>query len=211
MAVSTGLAWRLSYGTICTRKLLRRGIDIEVPARLLGLAPCKGLAPMGVWCVDELDLAAVVTAVSCSRHFVRVTLTQWGAAHMLDDALIVASELVTNAVKATGIIEPDPRWGDLESLALLTVRLIGLDTSVVIEVWDVSPEEPRVTAAAPEDEEGHGLAIVSHLAKRWGSYPHRGGKVVWAELAVSAWDEAASRAIPDPSVLVRVINRLRDL
>jgi hypothetical protein len=166
---------------------------------------------MGVWCIDQLDLAAVVTAVSCSRHFVRVTFMRWGATHVLDDALLVTTELVTNAVKATGIIEPDPSWGDLQSLALLTVRLIGLDTSVIIEVWDVSPEEPKATAAAPDDEEGHGLAIVSHLATRWGSCPHRGGKVVWAELAVSAWDEAVSRALPDRYVLERVINGLREL
>jgi hypothetical protein len=165
---------------------------------------------MGVWGVDQLNLAAVVTAVSCSRHFVRVTLTKWGAAQLLDDALLVASELVTNAVKAAGIVEPNPRWGDLESLALLAVRLIGLDNSVIIEVWDVSPAEPRVTAAAP-DEEGHGLVIVRHLATRWGSYPHRTGKVAWAELAVSAWDEAVHRALPDPAVLERVISGLREL
>jgi hypothetical protein len=122
---------------------------------------------VGVWCVDQLDLAAVVAAISCSRHFVRVTLTKWGAAHVLDDALLVATDLVINAVQATGIIEPDPRWGDLESPALLRVRLIGLDASVIIEVCDVSPEEPRVTAASPDDERGHGLAIVRHLARSW--------------------------------------------
>lgn len=166
---------------------------------------------MGVRRVDQLNLAAVATAVSCSRHFARVTLTKWGAAHVLDDALIVASELVTNAVKATGIIEPDPRWCDLESLALLTVRLLGLDTSVIIEVWDVSPEEPRVTAAAPDDEQGRGLLIVSHLAQRWGSYPHRGGKVVWAELAVATWGEAVGKGPHDPYVLERVISGLRGL
>ncbi len=31
VAIATGLARRLSYGTIYTRKLLRRGIDIELP------------------------------------------------------------------------------------------------------------------------------------------------------------------------------------
>jgi chloride channel protein, CIC family len=39
VAVATGLAGRLSYGTIYTRKLLRRGIDIDLHRGPLGVAP----------------------------------------------------------------------------------------------------------------------------------------------------------------------------
>ena len=83
---------------------------------------------------DQLQLAATATAVSCARVFVQATLPRWGASRTLDDALLVTSELVTNAVKATGITEPNPVWSQLASLSLLTVRLIGLDASVLTEV-----------------------------------------------------------------------------
>ncbi len=44
-----------------------------------------------------LDLAAVPTAVSCARAFVSSLLRQWGAGCLEDEALLVVSELVTNA------------------------------------------------------------------------------------------------------------------
>lgn len=66
--------------------------------------------------VDQLDLAALPTAVSCSRVFTKLTLTKWGATSIVDDAPLVVSELVTNAVRATGITDPHPRWGALGEL-----------------------------------------------------------------------------------------------
>lgn len=133
---------------------------------------------------DHLTLAAVVSAVSCSRMFAKVTLTKWGAVRILDDALLVVSELVTNAVKATGVTNPEPKWSELNELNVITVRIMGFEESIVFEVWDASPEAPTVKEAAPDDEGGRGLDLVENLAKRWGSTPSRGGKVVWAELPV---------------------------
>lgn len=45
VGIATGLARRLSYGTIYTRKLLRRGIDIELPSDVGQTQPRKAMSP----------------------------------------------------------------------------------------------------------------------------------------------------------------------
>jgi anti-sigma regulatory factor (Ser/Thr protein kinase) len=159
---------------------------------------------------DQLQLAATATAVSCARVFVRATLPRWGASRILDDAVLVTSELVTNAVRATGITEPNPVWSRLASLSLLTVRLVGLDASVVVEVWDASLEQPVIRHASADDRDGRGLRIVERLSSRWGSYPYRGGKVVWAELAAYPREEAERGGL-DSQTLTRVREGLQRL
>ncbi|WP_164837684.1 ATP-binding protein [Streptomyces sp. B27] len=134
---------------------------------------------------DRLDLAAVLTAVSCSRAFTKLTLNRWGVSSIVDDALIVVSELVTNAIEATGVTTPHPAWTELDQLQCVTVRLVGLDTSVVIEVWDVDPHLPTESQAELDAESGRGLWLVGELTTKWGSYPVARGKVVWGEVAVS--------------------------
>ncbi|MFJ2213485.1 ATP-binding protein [Streptomyces sp. NPDC101062] len=134
--------------------------------------------------MDQLDLAATLTAVNASRNFIVITLTKWGAGRIVDDAKLVVSELVTNAVKATGVTDPNPKWAALSKLNLINVRLVGLEASIVIEVWDCESKEPVPTDAADDDENGRGLALIDALALKWGTYPSRGGKVVWAELPV---------------------------
>src|SRR5579875_2845635 len=79
---------------------------------------------------DRLNLAALPTAVSCAQTFIQVTLARWGA------STIIVSELVTSAVETTGITDTHPRWSDLDKLNLISVQLVGLENSVVIEVWD---------------------------------------------------------------------------
>ena len=69
--------------------------------------------------INGLTLAAVATAAGCSRLFARSTLRQWGLVRMVDDSELVISELVTNAVEATGIADPQPRWRELSDLAVI--------------------------------------------------------------------------------------------
>ncbi|MFI5616877.1 ATP-binding protein [Streptomyces sp. NPDC051567] len=138
--------------------------------------------PQSVHFFDQLSLAAVRSAVSASRHFLRLTLSKWPEVSIEDDALLIASELVTNAVTATGMLAGKRTWGDLEELNLVQVRLVGLQDSVIIEVWDMSDELPSLKQADDDAENGRGLLLVQQLAKRWGSYRTTGGKVVWAEL-----------------------------
>ncbi|MEW2070499.1 ATP-binding protein [Streptomyces sp. NPDC007346] len=134
--------------------------------------------------VDQLSLVATESAVSASRRFLRVALSQWQAALIEDDVLLIASELVTNAVAVTGVVAENPTWDELRRLGLVHVRLVGLRDSVVVEVWDVSDEPPRLQHVGRDSEDGRGLLLVQELAARWGSYRTTGGKAVWAQLAV---------------------------
>jgi hypothetical protein len=134
---------------------------------------------------DRLDLAAVLTAVSCSRAFAKLTLDTWGASSIVDDTPLVFSAIVHNPPKATGVTTPHPAWTELDEPQCVTVRLVGLDESIVIEVWDVDPHLPAESQAELDAESGRGLWLVAELTAKWGSYPVARGKVVWGELPVS--------------------------
>ncbi|ANH95368.1 hypothetical protein A8713_10750 [Streptomyces sp. SAT1] len=143
--------------------------------------------------MDQLNLAAVGSAVSVSRHFIRLSLSKWHARSIEGDAALVVSELVTNAVKVTGVLDRQPTWMEMETLSLVTVRLVGLDTSVVIEVWDTSQKMPVLQKPDDDTEGGRGLLLVEETAKDWGSYRTPRGKLVWAEIPVP---EATPATLP---------------
>jgi anti-sigma regulatory factor (Ser/Thr protein kinase) len=148
-----------------------REMNFPYPARALG--------------ISFLTLAAVPSAAGCSRQLVRLTLTRWGLRRLTDDAELVVSELATNAIQATGVMDTDARWGDLGDLATIHVRVLLFGSSVVLEVWDGDPAAPVPQQATDEEEGGRGLSIVTMLAARWSWLPApQGGKVVWAELPI---------------------------
>lgn len=116
-----------------------------------------------------LELEARPELVAHGRRFVSRVLAGWELSEFVADAVLVASELLSNAVlhARTGI--------------RLTIRS-GPPGTVVIEVFDENSRMPTV-AACPEDAtSGRGLALVSAVAARWGSESRPDGKVVWAEL-----------------------------
>ncbi|WP_436791177.1 ATP-binding protein [Yinghuangia sp. YIM S10712] len=174
--------------------------------------------------VDQLSLVAVDSAVSVARHFVKLTLAKWRAHSITADAALVVSELTTNAVRATGALDHSPPWSALNAVDLMIVRVIGLETSIVIEVWDTSEHAPRLQHPDDDAEGGRGLLLVAEAANRWGFHRTRHGKVVWAEIAVP---EAASTALPrrrtsqqpatrpavrtDPWLLQQLLTGLRNL
>lgn len=84
---------------------------------------------------------------------------------------------MTNAVKVTGVIDRRPTWVELETLSLVTVRLVGLDTSVVIEVWNTSQEMPVLQKPDDDTKGGRGLLLVEETTKDWGSYRTPRGKL----------------------------------
>jgi serine phosphatase RsbU (regulator of sigma subunit) len=137
--------------------------DIAVlMARLRRLAPDQHVT----W-----KLAAELTSARRARMLVRRRLRRWGLAELIPTAELLASELVTNAVRyAQG------------GIALRLVREGGL----VCEVLDDSAALPRLRHASDEDERGRGLQVVSQLAQHWGARRTLSGKVVWCELPLPA-------------------------
>ena len=161
---------------------------------------------------ERLKLAALSTAPGCARLFVRAVCGQWRtAADQTDIAVLLASELVTNSVEATGILDPDPDYPVVHAFArLIGIRLLDFGYSLVIQVWDTSPDPPRLLDADDESEYGRGLHLVDALSLRWGYYYARvGGKVVWCELALLP-DQPDGRD-SDPAVLQRVLEALQAL
>jgi anti-sigma regulatory factor (Ser/Thr protein kinase) len=136
-----------------------------------------------------LTLAAVPTAARFARLFVRQRLSLWGLNRLIDDAELVLSELVTNAMNATGTTNPRPRWSELDDLALIRVQLVTTADSLVIEVWDRDPNPPELQQPEQAAETGRGLLIVGALCRRWDYFfPESGGKAVWGELAIAEHD-----------------------
>ena len=136
----------------------------------------------------SISLAALPTAPSVGRAFVRRVLS--GAtvsADCVETTELLASELVTNAVRHTGRAEGSPFPKATETVTTLALRL-QVDGAVVrVEVWDGDPTLPQMAEADADAESGRGLLLVSTLSERWGSYRSRlGGKTVWCEVATVA-------------------------
>ncbi|MGV9420581.1 SpoIIE family protein phosphatase [Streptomyces sp. NPDC003674] len=86
-----------------------------------------------------------------------------------DNALLLVSELVTNAVRfATGPV---------------TVRLIRSGNGLLCEVGDTGNGRPRLRRVGPLADGGRGLHVVHGLTSRWGVRWTDTGKVIWAEVA----------------------------
>ena len=96
-------------------------------------------------------------------------LREIGAASVIEDAILVTSELLTNAT--------------LHAIPPVELRVIGDETEIRIEVHDCASYEPRKQRPDAEDEHGRGLQIVAALADRWGTRPTDAGKTVWCVLS----------------------------
>ena len=127
----------------------------------------------GTWpLTGEIQLNTLPASVRRGRAFVAGSLTQWDMRPLIDKAVLVTSELVTNAIRASWPQHP-----------MITVWLWADGLNVVIEVWDEAPGVPAVPVlATPQDECGRGLAIVAELSRNWGYYRDKTGKVIWAYL-----------------------------
>jgi anti-sigma regulatory factor (Ser/Thr protein kinase) len=135
---------------------------------------------------DYLMLAALPSAVGSARRYARRMLADWGLAAMTDDVEIVVSELVTNAVKASGGAEARPPWSRLhERLEVIYLSMSAtVEDTVIVEVWDGEAAPPVELEAEADAESGRGLKLVGALSLRWGTrWPSGGGKIVWSECA----------------------------
>ncbi len=122
------------------------------------------------------------SSVATARHDLHDQLAGAGLADAAPLACLLASELVTNAVRHAG------------TALAMTVEWNGERLRVEVEDLDDAAPVPRLQ---PRDEPGGlGLVIVSEMATRWGYRPSRddGGKVVWFELGAAALDPFCAAA-----------------
>ncbi|MFF7180893.1 SpoIIE family protein phosphatase [Streptomyces sp. NPDC008121] len=112
-------------------------------------------------------------SVATARAFVRDTLQGWGYAEVVDDAVVLTSELVTNAVVHAG--------------TAADVLCLRSEDGVRVEVADRYPEreipvQGGRTVAHPDRENGRGLLLCAALATRWGVEYTPTRKNVWFQL-----------------------------
>jgi anti-sigma regulatory factor (Ser/Thr protein kinase) len=124
---------------------------------------------------SHLELGALAGAVPCARLHARQVLWEWGLPGLSENAQLLVSELVTNAIQAS------PRHDQILPVHLW---LFSDRSRLLIQVQDTNPDAPAPTGADDEDEGGRGLAIVAAVSAAWGWHPAAGhrGKIVWALL-----------------------------
>jgi anti-sigma regulatory factor (Ser/Thr protein kinase) len=130
----------------------------------------------------SIELQPALTAPGLARAFTRQLLHRWGEAdELVDAAVLVVCELVTNAVRH-GAHPPQSQgqqtWRPDGSITLtLTLRPDRLHT----EVRDASTDLPVPRTARRDDSCGRGLAIIAALAGSWtAGWAPGGGKWVRA-------------------------------
>jgi anti-sigma regulatory factor (Ser/Thr protein kinase) len=118
-----------------------------------------------------MELTAVPHASREARKAARVVLEDWCVpTHLLDDAILVISELVTNAVRHAG------------TASTLELELGQTHERLRISLADQSEVAPRLRRVRHAAEDGRGLAILAALSDRWGVEPTGRGKRVWWEV-----------------------------
>ncbi|MDX2781663.1 ATP-binding protein, partial [Streptomyces caniscabiei] len=170
----------------------------DAPARVGADALSAGTAYAGAdrRAVVRVSLPGGPLAPGAARRFVGTALGEWAeldlpgaaalSAHLVEDALVVVSELVTNAVVHAGTdVELLCRLGrdDPASAGWLLVEVSDHHPSRAVR--DEGAERPylveRPYGAA---EYGRGLRLVAALSEAWGITYRTGMKTVWARLSV---------------------------
>lgn len=128
----------------------------------------------------HLEMMACPGAVSCARHHARQLLWDCGLKELIESVELVVSEIVTNAVRASGgLDESHPPVGTMPIVRLwLSVEA----DAVLVLVWDASPLKPERQVLALDVDSGRGLLLVEMFSAAWGSFElaNEPGKVVWA-------------------------------
>jgi anti-sigma regulatory factor (Ser/Thr protein kinase) len=130
--------------------------------------PGEGAGDPGV---AEIRLLNRPESAQAARRLAREVLQlRWGVpGPLIDDAVLLVSELVGNAVRHTGA-------------SVFGLRMQRGRDGFRVEVRDPSRGLPCLLPVQPLDTSGRGLAHVEALADRWGVdlLPH--GKCTWFEI-----------------------------
>ena len=119
--------------------------------------------------MDALQLAFLRAGDGAAIRRTASELLSGHPDEMVEDVLLVITELVDNVVQHTG------GGGEL--------HLRRDDPTVWVEVHDHSRVFPQLQRHDPNRPGGRGLLLVAALSQTWGSRPTETGKLVWARLA----------------------------
>jgi len=143
-----------------------RGLEVFATRADAVAAAERHVAPRQFRLSCDLDIGAPARA----REVAVQAFRRWNLPPgVMDDAEVLVSELVTNAIRHA------------RTASTLMLQLDG--RYLYVAVRDESAEPPRTVATSdPLAVNGRGLRIVAVLATSWGVLPTADGKVVWATL-----------------------------
>jgi anti-sigma regulatory factor (Ser/Thr protein kinase) len=129
----------------------------------------------------RISLSAGLAAAGQARAEVRAAILAWDLRVDASVAVLLTSELVTNAIRheagETIVLDIGCACGGLR-----------------VDVHDTSCALPALVNAPADAETGRGLMLVASLSNGWGCYRTRAGKAVYFELALEAGTGGGCRA-----------------
>ncbi|MDQ0943153.1 ATP-binding protein [Streptomyces sp. V1I1] len=136
------------------------------------------------WC-SRLDLACEEAGVRFARAHARDVLAKWTVPdETADTAVLIVSELVTNAVRHAKKPTQAPPWATTPPPGQLILTLWHYPQYLLIYVYDQDRTPPMLRPTAADGQSGRGLHLVDRLSAEWGYLyptPHS-GKTVYAKL-----------------------------
>jgi hypothetical protein len=127
------------------------------------------------------ELAPELISPSIARTLAGNALRAWGREDVLEETLLVVSELASNAVYAAiPVIGKRPA---------IIFTICHKPPEIRIYLWDNGPGKPEPAAPGNDAEGGRGLELVDVFTRHnweWWPTPHSGGKVVRASVTMPA-------------------------
>jgi hypothetical protein len=120
----------------------------------------------------HLDLDEEPSSPRRARLFVKTACKDWQLDAIGDDATLVASELVENALSDAG------------TSCRLSIRRDARGLTITVRDYRYRGL-PLPLALDPAGHRGHGLFLVAAISQAWGVSPTEDGKSVWALLPVT--------------------------
>jgi anti-sigma regulatory factor (Ser/Thr protein kinase) len=118
----------------------------------------------------RVRLIAGPTAAPEARSQVRAAIGAWDIPVDVNVAVLLTSELVTNAIRH-------------EAGETVTLAITGSRDQLRVDVHDTSRSLPVLVEAPVDAEAGRGLMLVARLSDEWGMYLTPAGKAVYFTLA----------------------------
>lgn len=121
---------------------------------------------------SHVRLVVSLAAAATARAEVEAAIRAWRLPVDTDTAILLTSELVSNAVT----------HGDAEPSGYVILGISCDTTGLRVEVHDGSASLPVLEDVPAEAETGRGLLLVASLSAEWGFYRTPAGKAVYFTL-----------------------------
>jgi anti-sigma regulatory factor (Ser/Thr protein kinase) len=126
----------------------------------------------------ETHLVPDPMSARAAREVMEAALQPWGDEDTTEVAVLLTTELVTNAI--------------VHARTDFALKVSTHSECLRVEVSDSSSDPPRLVSVHGLEDHGRGLHLVDVLSRSWGVDWRNDHKVVWFELALGGVDMAAA-------------------